>query len=1808
MISDKVEIYINETGAKTVRRNLDDIANSAENSNRRLTGLNSGLNETTRINNLLATSVKTLAAGYAAMRVLEPIIRLTSQYQTALVGVSKTTGLVGKDLDNFSKRINSISKQLPISTAELLELSQAAGQMGVTGAENLEKFSLTVAKLGRASDLAGEEAAKSLARILNVTGEAVDKIDVLASVIVSLGNNSAASESEIARMTTEIARATGVFGVTSAQAAAMGAAMASIGIQAELGGSAVGRSMQTIANAVEGGDQKLRKFAGALGINADELKRLFEQDRTKAFELFLRSVGELGLGAGAALKGVGLGGQEIAKTIVPLANNMDIFTKSMNLANAEVANATALNKEFDATLKTLDSQWQKTKNIAESFARSLGNIILPVVNSALAKFNEFASTTEHGGILWFFDELGSRIGKSFSQKDPISAQVDKITELQKKLDSLKSYEVKEGSPALLPGQREFRRTKQAIDEAINGLAKLAPAIEKTQVVSKETEKETKKLNNSVSETGKTFSKTSSIVKKSSDEGKNFITALQAEASQLGKNTFELKRLQAEKLGILDKAGPLIEALEKESKAFEKQRAAATKLQDDLRKIKELNSSVATNQEKFDVAKEELDRLKKLGLSQETYTRALKKTKDELFSTKKIGRDSFDQLNQFAIQGARNIQTAFADFFFDPVGKGLKGLVSNFANAIRRMIAEAAALKVLQSSGLGQVLGLQTSGVGGSSRKSTSLDILGLGSSVLNLTKGGFGLSGVAGGALTSIGGRLGIPALAEFGAGLAGTAAATGAGVFSAAGGAGTAFIGGAGTAIGGAGVGGAATLGASLSAMAGPLAIAAIADIGLKAIFGDKKLGGTAGDVLSYIPIVGTLINGLFGRGPLKFQNQTLQGTVTSEGLQSSALIDSFKAQGGVFRSSKRDNIIIDTQNGKLLNQFGDFQEGGLSSGLDNVVTQRTKDALEIGKLLNESFSEISKSLESTADILGISKEGLKGFNAELKITSEKGEALSEAQISGEIERIANQMVKALIPSIDTLSKNGEKASETLARLGQDFATLEGALILMGNSAKDAQEFLKGTTFEQRSAITDKFGGAAGLESELQGFFNSIFTNAQKLPIVEQQILKVLTPFNIDFVPTLEQLYQAFTSGNPTLIQAALAVDDLVLSFDQLKNVAIEEAKRKNAESVQSANRIGSEKFNLETQLLTIQGNTLELRRRELAATEPSNRALKLRIWLLEDEKIKNQQLATIRRDELAVRREIDNKEQERLKALKTAREELEREVSNLREGFLLAGDAAGYLNNELKLNTTQRTGTAGEFNATLAAEIAKLSTQAVNRASENALQVQNVGSFINTMLGNITSSELIKPIYLSVRDAISEGSDIIAGAVGKFAQVFASEQVRSSGAPRGRGIASVISAQNDFSFTSFSGFARGKFQTGKDVVEFGKALDNLDKQLESGKITSTQHAQAVDGLNSVMGENVKLLNNYEAQIERLNTSAQALFAAGIDSIGFYFNQISNATKELNEQASAANEPLSEVNESIGRLNSLAQVMRVSVGAVITGLKNSGQFGADRAGVLSGSVQQAAIIGEAAAIASSVITTLDASKFANQLSGSAAFAGSSQAQIKGVSLLLDGLKAFDSNSFEKTFLRLNDAFIKGVLTQEQYEALFNLSLDTFEGLNGEIGGVTSEFQKLREASKRLADELLVDQSLTSLNPNQTFTEAQRQFSETVNLARQGDSNAISNLSGSARTLLSLGRTLQDQGSYNALFGRTVAILRGLESAGGGRRADFVDVVDKLDEVKKELSEMKSRIDAGNTANATSNSKTAKILDKWDVLGMPEIR
>src|SRR5690606_35634751 len=119
-------------------------------------------------------------------------------------------------------------------------------------------------------------------------------------------------------------------------------------------------------------------------------------------------------------------------------------------------------------------------------------------------------------------------------------------------------------------------------------------------------------------------------------------------------------------------------------------------------------SLRTAQERYDA---EIARYRELleagAISQQTFNRAVQAAQMRLEAASQTTKSAGEEMSQYAVGAARSIQATFADFLFDPFDEGLAGMVRGFADAIRRMIAEAAAARML-----GWLLGPQFGVTGG----------------------------------------------------------------------------------------------------------------------------------------------------------------------------------------------------------------------------------------------------------------------------------------------------------------------------------------------------------------------------------------------------------------------------------------------------------------------------------------------------------------------------------------------------------------------------------------------------------------------------------------------------------------------------------------------------------------------------------------------------------------------------------------------------------------------------------------------------------------------------------------------------------------------------------------------------------------------------------------------------------------------------------------------------------------------------------------------------------------------------------------
>lgn len=309
-------------------------------------------------------------------------------FESAFAGVRKTVDATEQEYEQLSDSIVKLSNKMPQSASAIAGVMEVAGQLGIRGTENLVQFTETMIMLGDATNLSSEEAATSLARVMNIMGTAGEDISRLGATVVALGNNFATTESEIVEMTNRLAAGAKLAGLTEAETMALAAAMSSVGIQAEAGGTAMVQTFNEIESAVANGGEKLDEFARIAGMSSEEFTSTWEDKPIVALQGFIKGLGQLeenGESTVLVLDKLGLTGIRQSNMLKSLGLASELLGDSINLANSAWQENTALVKEAETRYGTLASKlailWNNIKNLAISF----GNLLMPAIEKVSSK-------------------------------------------------------------------------------------------------------------------------------------------------------------------------------------------------------------------------------------------------------------------------------------------------------------------------------------------------------------------------------------------------------------------------------------------------------------------------------------------------------------------------------------------------------------------------------------------------------------------------------------------------------------------------------------------------------------------------------------------------------------------------------------------------------------------------------------------------------------------------------------------------------------------------------------------------------------------------------------------------------------------------------------------------------------------------------------------------------------------------------------------------------------------------------------------------------------------------------------------------------------------------------------------------------------------------------------------------------------------------------------------------------------------------------------------------------------------------------
>ncbi|KAA6405677.1 phage tail tape measure protein [Candidatus Tokpelaia sp.] len=316
-----------------------------------------------------------LKTAAAAAPLLATIKQAANFDQTVKEFEKVTTNMGQERLDQLKAFALSTSQEVAFSAEQILLLMKAAVQNGIPD-EDLERFSLFAARAGIAFDMAADDVGTALIKMKNSFAKngikmTEEEIEDLANAFNYLSNNTASTAKELVDFTQRAASVSGTMKMSAPTIAAVGAALISTGMPAEVAGTAFG----TLGARIMAGSKPVRRGFETLGIDREQFIKDFAKDEQGTLiKLFaaIKAKGDVGQ---EALIGIA-GGQQF-KNLAKLTP--EALIEAFAAINDKAARTDSVLIEANRQMSGAEMQFKLLQNQLKALSITIGNELLPPV-------------------------------------------------------------------------------------------------------------------------------------------------------------------------------------------------------------------------------------------------------------------------------------------------------------------------------------------------------------------------------------------------------------------------------------------------------------------------------------------------------------------------------------------------------------------------------------------------------------------------------------------------------------------------------------------------------------------------------------------------------------------------------------------------------------------------------------------------------------------------------------------------------------------------------------------------------------------------------------------------------------------------------------------------------------------------------------------------------------------------------------------------------------------------------------------------------------------------------------------------------------------------------------------------------------------------------------------------------------------------------------------------------------------------------------------------------------------------------------
>ena len=309
------------------------------------------------------------------------------EVEDAMLDVAKVTDFTDEGLKQFDAQIAHLTKTIPQTHGELLQLAAAGATAGIEQ-ENLVGFTENAAKMQVAYGISAAEAGEMMGKWKSGMGLTMEQTYALADATNALADTNAAEAAQIGDVLKRYGALGKMAGITETQLAAMAATVIGSGRSSEEATTGIKAFMNALGKGKSMSKAQMDAFMG-VGIDPEQIQKDLIKDGPKAIMGALQTIRDR---VPPEMMNEYLGvmfGQEAAGAIGPMLGNLELLQTNFDKVADKANYAGSVENEFNNRNKATSAQLQLAKNALNESAIALGQELAPYILEAAKAASEF---------------------------------------------------------------------------------------------------------------------------------------------------------------------------------------------------------------------------------------------------------------------------------------------------------------------------------------------------------------------------------------------------------------------------------------------------------------------------------------------------------------------------------------------------------------------------------------------------------------------------------------------------------------------------------------------------------------------------------------------------------------------------------------------------------------------------------------------------------------------------------------------------------------------------------------------------------------------------------------------------------------------------------------------------------------------------------------------------------------------------------------------------------------------------------------------------------------------------------------------------------------------------------------------------------------------------------------------------------------------------------------------------------------------------------------------------------------------------